>query len=78
MRLGIMPKKDEALQEIAEHLSSISDSLDVIQEELDDICMTGKIMTFFKMIELRPEMKEKLRPLIDEMVASIDLEVGES
>lgn len=53
-------KKDEILEEIAENLSSISDSLDEMNIQLEDISMASKMLVFFKMIELRPEMKEKL------------------
>jgi hypothetical protein len=73
---GLMPK-DEVLQEIAEQLTAISDSLDCINEELADISMSSKMMIFFKLIELRPEMKEKLGPLINDLAESMDFEMGE-
>lgn len=69
-----MPKasKDETLQEIAEQLEAISDSLEGLHDEITDISMSAKMLIFFKLIELRPEMKEKLGPLIDEMASSMD------
>ena len=74
-----MPKaKDEAFQEIADQLSDIADNLDGIYEELTDIGITCKMMVFFKLIELRPEMKEKLTPMINEMAECIDFEMEKS
>lgn len=66
-------KKDEILEEIAGSLSSISDSLERIDDELDEISMVGKMLVFFKMVEIRPELKEKLGPLINELVDSMDM-----
>ncbi|MDD2755452.1 MAG: hypothetical protein PHS80_07970 [Methanothrix sp.] len=69
--------KDETMQEIAETLASINDSLEGINAELEEICMSSKMLIFFKMIELRPEMKEKLGPLIDDLAESMDLGMNE-
>jgi hypothetical protein len=69
--------KDETMQEIAETLASINDSLEGINAELEEICMSSKMLIFFKMIELRPEMKEKLGPLIDDLAESMDLGMDE-
>lgn len=69
--------KEEILEEIAQTLADISDSLDGINIELEDISMATKMMVFFKMIELKPEMKEKLGPLIDDLVESMDLNMPE-
>jgi hypothetical protein len=69
--------KEEVLEEIAQTLADISDSLDGINIELEDISMATKMMVFFKMIELKPEMKEKLGPLIDDLVESMDLNMPE-
>jgi hypothetical protein len=65
--------KDETMKEIAETLTTINDSLEGINSELEDIGMSCKMLVFFKMIELRPEMKEKLGPLIDDLAESMDL-----
>jgi hypothetical protein len=67
--------KEEIMEEIADSLASISDSLEGIYEELEDISMTSKIQIFFKMMELRPEMKEKIGPMIDEMAKSMDFDM---
>jgi hypothetical protein len=69
--------KDETMQEIAETLASINDSLEGINAELEEICMSSKMLIFFKMIELRPEMKEKLGPLIDDLAESMDMDMGD-
>ncbi len=75
-----MPKasKDEPLQEIAEQLTNISDSLEGIHDELADISATGKMLIFFKLIEIRPELKEKLGPMIDEMAEAMYSDAGEA
>lgn len=65
--------KEEVLEEIAETLASISDSLEGINAELEDISMSSKMLIFFKIIELRPEMKEKLGPLINDLAESMDM-----
>jgi hypothetical protein len=67
--------KDEKLTEIAEQLTAISDSLNSINEELSDISLSSKMLIFFKLMELRPDMKDKLGPLIDEMATSMDFDV---
>jgi len=59
--------KQEVLEEIAEELASISDSLTEIHSELEDLSMSSKIMVFLKMMDIRPDMKEKLGPVIDEL-----------
>jgi hypothetical protein len=70
-------KTDEILEEIAENLSSISDGLDEINIQLEDISMASKMLVFFKMIELRPEMKDKLGPLINDLIEGMDLSMAE-
>jgi hypothetical protein len=69
--------KDETMEEIADTLASINDSLEGIYEELEDIGITSKMLIFLKLIELRPEMKEKLDPLIDDLAKSMDFGMGE-
>ena len=67
----------EVLQEISDTLVSINDTLDGIGAELEDISLASKMMIFFKLIELRPDMKDKLGPLINELAASMDFEMDE-
>ena len=69
--------EDEVLQEISETLISISDSLEGINAELADISMSSKMLIFFKLIELRPDMKDKLGPLINDLAASMDFDMGD-
>lgn len=68
----------EVLQEISQTLISINDCLEGINVELEDISMANKMMIFFKLIELKPEMKDKLGPLINELAASMDFEIDET
>ncbi len=67
---------EESLEGIAETLAPISGSREGIRAELEDICMSSKMLIFFKMIGLRPEMKETLWPLINDRAASMDLSMG--
>jgi len=69
--------KEEVLEEIAETLASINDSLEGINAELEDSSMSSKMLIFFKMIELRPEMKDKLGPLIDDLAEYMDMGMDE-
>ncbi|MGE4381242.1 MAG: hypothetical protein AB7E62_09925, partial [Methanothrix sp.] len=68
----------EVLQEISDTLISINDCLEGIGEELEEISMASKMMIFFKLIELKPEMKDKLGPLINELAESMDFEMDEA
>ena len=68
----------EVLQEISDTLISINDSLEAIGAELEEISMASKMMIFFNLIELKPEMKDKLGPLINELVESMDFEMDET
>jgi len=70
--------KQEVLEEIAEELASISDSLTEIHSDLEDLSMSSKIMVFLKMMDMRPAMKEKLEPVIDELAAAMDLSMAEA
>ncbi|AEB68280.1 MAG TPA: hypothetical protein PLO30_01660 [Methanothrix soehngenii] len=68
----------EVLQEISDTLISINDCLEGIGEELEEISMASKMMIFFKLIELKPEMKDKLGPLINELAESMDFTMDEA
>jgi hypothetical protein len=69
--------KDETLKEISEKLEEISDSMASINEALEDINMSFKMLIFFKLVELRPDMKDKLGPLVNDMVESMDFAMPE-
>ncbi|MCK9586531.1 hypothetical protein, partial [Methanothrix soehngenii] len=56
----------------------INDCLEGIGEELEEISMASKMMIFFKLIELKPEMKDKLGPLINELAESMDFTMDEA
>jgi len=68
----------EVLQEISDTLISINDCLEGIGEELEEISMASKMMIFFKLIELKPDMKDKLGPLINELAESMDFTMDEA
>ena len=69
--------KEEILEEMVEELASISDSLAGIHEEMEEISMANKIMVILKLVEMRPDMKDRLGPMIDEMARSMDLTSAE-
>ncbi len=65
--------KQEILEDMADELASISDSLAGIHEEMEEISMASKIMVILKMIEIRPDLKEKLRPMMDDLANALNL-----
>ena len=69
--------KEAVLEEISEKLEEICDSMVSIEESLDDISMSYKMLIFFKLVELRPDMKDKLGPLVEEMIESMDFGMPE-
>ena len=69
--------KEAVLEEISEKLEEICDSMASIEESLDDISMSYKMLIFFKLVELRPDMKDKLGPLVEEMIGSMDFSMPE-
>lgn len=69
--------KEAILEEISETLEEICDSMVSIEESFDDISMSFKMLIFFKLVELRPDMKDKLGPLVEEMIDSMDFSMPE-
>ena len=69
--------KNAVLEEISEKLGEICSSMESIEENIDDICTSYKMLVFFKLVELRPDMKDKLMPLVDDMIESMDFSMPE-
>lgn len=69
--------KNAVLEEISEKLGEICSSMESIEERLDDITMSSSMLVFFRLVELRPDMKDKLMPLIDDMVEAMDFNMPE-
>jgi argonaute-like protein implicated in RNA metabolism and viral defense len=69
--------KNVVLDEISEKLGEISSSMASIEENLNDISMSYQMLVFFKLAELRPDMKDKLMPLVDDMIESMDFNMPE-
>ena len=69
--------KNAVLEEISEKLGEICSSMASIEECLDDITMSSSMLVFFRLAELRPDMKDKLMPLIDDMVEAMDFNMPE-
>lgn len=68
--------KEDNLKNIAEQLTAINNSLIDLNAELSDISFSSKMLIFFKLMELRPEKKDKLGALIDEMADAMDFDIG--
>jgi hypothetical protein len=69
--------KNAVFEEISEKLEEICSSMESIEERLDDITMSCSMLVFFRLVELRPDMKDKLMPLIDDMVEAMDFNMPE-
>ena len=69
--------KNVVLEEISEKLGEICSSMASIEENLNDISMSYEMLILFKLAELRPDMKDKLMPLVDEMVESMNFTMPE-
>jgi hypothetical protein len=69
--------KNMVLEAISEKLGEICSSMASIEENLNDISMSYQMLVFFKLAELRPDMKDKLMPLVDDMIKSMDFSMPE-
>jgi len=70
-------EKEEKLQEIVDELSDIREALETVGDELRELHQSIMVIGILKMVEVRPEMREKLEPLFKEMVESFAMDVGE-
>ncbi len=65
--------KDAQLQTIAEELSGIREALEDLGEELNELHQSVMLIGLLKMVEVRPDMKEKMEPIFREMIATFDV-----
>jgi hypothetical protein len=81
-RFGIMAKSKEAqLENLQETLMEISEELENICDELSELnssmSMIGTMMTIDMLVKMRPEMKDKVAPLINELVNGLAITLSD-
>jgi hypothetical protein len=69
-------EKVEQLEKIADELSGIREALEDICDDLGELHQSIMVIGILKMVETRPDMKEKLEPLFKEMVSAFDMDEG--
>ncbi len=70
-------EKEEKLSEIVDELSEIREALETVGDELRELHQSIMVIGILKMVEVRPEMKEKLEPMFKEMVESFAMDIEE-
>jgi hypothetical protein len=65
-------EKDAQFEKVAEELSGIREALEDICDELSELHQSVMVIGILKMVETRPDMKEKLEPIFKEMVSTFD------
>jgi hypothetical protein len=66
-------EKDAQFEKIAEELSGIREALEDVCDQLGELQQSIMVIGILKMIETRPEMKEKLEPMFKEMASTLDM-----
>jgi len=64
----------ETLSEISEELENICDELSELNSGLG---MIGTMMTIDMLVKMRPEMKDKVAPLINELVNGLSITLSD-
>jgi hypothetical protein len=64
----------ETLAEISEELGNICDELSELNSGLG---MIGTMMTIDMLVKMRPEMKDKVAPLINELVNGLSITLSD-
>lgn len=65
--------KEKVLERIADSLEEISESLAGIEDELDDLGLANKLQVILMIAEQSPEMKEKLKSVIEELAGALSI-----
>jgi hypothetical protein len=60
------------MEEILESLRAIEDAINSLTDEIEDISVSLKTISMFKLIEIHPEAKEKAAPFLEEISGFID------
>ncbi len=78
LRLGIMAKSKEIqMEDLQETLMEISDELGNICNELSELnsglSTVGTMITINMLVNSRPELKDKVAPLINELIKGLEI-----
>jgi hypothetical protein len=63
-------EKDAQIKELGEELSGIREALEDLCCEVSDLHHSIMVIGILKMMEVRPDLKEKMEPIFDEIIAS--------
>jgi hypothetical protein len=73
--------KEVQMEDLKETLSEISEELENICDELSELNsglgMIGTMMTIDMLVKMRPEMKDKVAPLINELVNGLSITLSD-
>jgi len=81
-KFGIMAKSKEVqIEDLKETLTEISEELGNICSELSELnsnlSMIGTMITMDLLVKMRPEMKDKVAPLINELVNGLAITLSD-
>ena len=81
-RFGIMAKSKEVqTEDLQETLMEISEELGNICNELSELnsgmSTIGTMITLNMIVNMRPEMKDKVAPLIDELIKGLEITLSD-
>jgi len=69
------------MEDLKENLAEISEELENICDELSELNsglgMIGTMMTIDMLVKMRPEMKDKVAPLINELVNGLSITLSD-
>ena len=66
-------EKDVSVSDVAEELSGIREALEDLCDEISELHQSLMVIGILKMMEIRPEMKEKMEPMFEEMMAAFEI-----
>jgi hypothetical protein len=73
--------KEVQMEDLKENLAEISEELENICDELSELNsglgMIGTMMTIDMLVKMRPEMKDKVAPLINELVNGLSITLSD-
>jgi len=69
-----MEDLQETLMEISEELGNICDELSELNSSMS---MIGTMVTIDMLVKMRPEMKDKVAPLINELVKGLSITLSD-
>jgi len=73
--------KEVQMEDLKENLAEISEELGNICDELSELnssmSMIGTMVTIDMLVKMRPEMKDKVAPLINELVKGLSITLSD-